>query len=144
MLRFSIGSWGPSRLLAGFCARAGPRGPQVQAMPIMPRPALIPRFFSLPHSRDRYTQSSQTVDGFPMAPLTIESAVSLNDGTSIPILGLGAYASSTCEQACLTSFEESYRHIDTAQFYENEGEVGVYFAFRPPRDAAFSTEPRTP
>ena len=63
-----------------------------------------------------------------MAPLTLKTTVPLNDGTSIPLLGLGVYASSTCEKACLTAFDEGYRHIDTAQLYGNEHDVGVYFA----------------
>lgn len=60
-----------------------------------------------------------------MNPLSIESECSLNDGTKIPYMGLGVYASSTCVKACLTSFDEGYRQIDTAQLYGNEAEVGV-------------------
>jgi diketogulonate reductase-like aldo/keto reductase len=60
-----------------------------------------------------------------MGSFNIQSECSLNDGTKIPYLGLGVYACSTCLKACLTSFEEGYRQIDTAQLYENEAEVGV-------------------
>lgn len=57
--------------------------------------------------------------------LNIKSGVKLNNGTSIPLLGLGVYASSTCRQACLTAFDVGYRQIDTAQLYDNEKDVGV-------------------
>lgn len=60
-----------------------------------------------------------------MAALDIKTVRALNDGIQIPYLGLGVYASSTCTKACLASFNEGYRHIDTAQLYGNEAEVGV-------------------
>ena len=61
----------------------------------------------------------------PMGSLSIQSLTKLNDGTTIPLFGLGVWASTTCTKACLTSFDEGYRHIDTAQLYRNEAEVGV-------------------
>ena len=60
-----------------------------------------------------------------MSSLEIKSTCLLNDGTHIPYLGLGVYDSSTCTKACLTSFDEGYRHVDTAELYGNEAEVGV-------------------
>lgn len=60
-----------------------------------------------------------------MGSLNITSNCVLNDGTKIPYLGLGVFASSACAKACRTSFDEGYRHIDTAQLYGNEAEVGV-------------------
>ncbi|KAI1911626.1 hypothetical protein LOZ53_003584 [Ophidiomyces ophidiicola] len=44
----------------------------------------------------------------------------------IPRLGFGVYKSPTsvCENSCLAALEAGYRHIDTAQFYANEQEVG--------------------
>ncbi|EXJ91317.1 alcohol dehydrogenase [Capronia coronata CBS 617.96] len=44
----------------------------------------------------------------------------------IPRLGFGVYQSSAsvCVQSCLTALEVGYRHIDTAQFYANETQVG--------------------
>ena len=60
-----------------------------------------------------------------MPTLDINSVCILNDRNRIPLLGLGVYASSTCTKACLTSFDEGYRHIDTAELYGNEAEVGV-------------------
>jgi diketogulonate reductase-like aldo/keto reductase len=45
----------------------------------------------------------------------------------IPRLGFGVYRSSTsqCIESCTTALKVGYRHIDTAQFYENEAEVGA-------------------
>jgi diketogulonate reductase-like aldo/keto reductase len=45
---------------------------------------------------------------------------------SIPRLGFGVYRSPTdvCIKSCLTALKAGYRHIDTAQFYANEAEVG--------------------
>lgn len=74
------------------------------------------------------------------APLAIDTTVSLNDGNRMPLLGLGVWASSTCEKACLTSFDEGYRHIDTAQLYGNETEVGQALKRSPlPRSSIYVT-----
>lgn len=45
---------------------------------------------------------------------------------SIPRLGFGVYLSRNkqCITSCLNAFEAGYRHIDTAQYYGNEQEVG--------------------
>ncbi|KAH7072782.1 NADP-dependent oxidoreductase domain-containing protein [Paraphoma chrysanthemicola] len=44
----------------------------------------------------------------------------------IPQIGFGVYLSppEKCVKSCLTAFEAGYRHIDTAQYYENEDSVG--------------------
>lgn len=44
----------------------------------------------------------------------------------IPRLGFGVYQSpaNVCERSCLTALEAGYRHIDSAQYYANEREVG--------------------
>lgn len=48
----------------------------------------------------------------------------LNNGTQIPILGLGVYNSGKeTAQAVKTALELGYRHIDTAKFYANETDV---------------------
>jgi Aldo/keto reductase family len=49
-----------------------------------------------------------------------------NSSNKIPKLGFGVYQSSPfqCIQSCLTALKAGYRHIDTAQFYANEAEVG--------------------
>lgn len=65
-----------------------------------------------------------------------------NSPVHIPRLGFGVYRSPThqCVQSCLKALEVGYRHIDTAQFYGNETEVGE--ALRTsglPRDQVFAT-----
>jgi predicted aldo/keto reductase-like oxidoreductase len=49
-----------------------------------------------------------------------------NTSVRIPRLGFGVYRSPTnqCVQSCLKALDAGYRHIDTAQFYANEAEVG--------------------
>ncbi|KAL4888787.1 Aldo/keto reductase [Aspergillus ambiguus] len=49
-----------------------------------------------------------------------------NSPVKIPRLGFGVYRSPTsvCVQSCLKALQTGYRHIDTAQFYANEKEVG--------------------
>lgn len=49
-----------------------------------------------------------------------------NSSVRIPQLGFGVYRSTgkQCENACLNAFRVGYRHVDTAQFYGNESEVG--------------------
>lgn len=66
----------------------------------------------------------------------------LNDGVSIPQLGLGVYKVPD-DQACdvvLTALDAGYRHIDTAAFYENERGVGeAVRRIGLPRDEIFVT-----
>ncbi|MFN3866580.1 MAG: aldo/keto reductase [Demequina sp.] len=54
----------------------------------------------------------------------------LNDGTTIPQLGFGTYLVPPEETAATvgTALEVGYRHIDTAQGYSNEAEVGEAIA----------------
>ncbi len=53
-------------------------------------------------------------------------AITLRDGASIPQLGFGVFQipPAETEKAVITAFEVGYRHIDTAQMYGNEKEVG--------------------
>ncbi|CAN5464227.1 aldo/keto reductase [soil metagenome] len=52
--------------------------------------------------------------------------ITLNDGTTIPQLGFGVYqiAPEEAAGAVRTALEIGYRHIDTAEMYGNEKEVG--------------------
>ena len=62
-----------------------------------------------------------------MSSLTINDTLLLpNSSVKIPRLGFGVYQSPTsvCIQSCLTALQAGYRHIDSAQFYANEHEVG--------------------
>lgn len=49
-----------------------------------------------------------------------------NSSVKIPRLGFGIYQSPTnvCINSCLTALKSGYRHIDSAQFYRNETEMG--------------------
>ncbi|XP_068623931.1 uncharacterized protein [Battus philenor] len=53
---------------------------------------------------------------------------SLNDGNMIPILALGTYGTDEdiirMRQAIFWAIEAGYRHIDTAEYYRNEEEIG--------------------
>ncbi len=53
-------------------------------------------------------------------------ALSLNSGTTIPQLGFGVFQVKPEEtvQTVTTALEVGYRHIDTAEMYQNEAEVG--------------------
>jgi len=59
--------------------------------------------------------------------MTTVPSLRLHDGTSIPQLGFGVFQVPPAETAAtvLTAFEVGYRHIDTAQMYQNEAGVGA-------------------
>jgi len=42
----------------------------------------------------------------------------------MPLLGLGVYQNNNCIPACEAALKHGYRHIDTAQVYRNEADVG--------------------
>lgn len=52
--------------------------------------------------------------------------IRLNDGNTIPQLGLGVYKvdDDEAERTVATALEAGYRHLDTAEFYGNEAGVG--------------------
>lgn len=59
--------------------------------------------------------------------LNINSKIALNNGTQMPLLGLGTWQSksgSIAYNAVKYALEIGYRHIDTARFYNNEVSVG--------------------
>ena len=61
-------------------------------------------------------------------PLTLESKSKLNNGIEIPYLGLGVYQSppgKTTARAVGYALKVGYRHIDTAELYGNETDVGI-------------------
>lgn len=60
----------------------------------------------------------------------------------IPALGLGTYSINgmECTDAVSNALDQGYRHIDTAQMYGNEAEVGVGIKASPtPREQVFLT-----
>ena len=59
--------------------------------------------------------------------LTLESRAKLNNGIEIPYIGLGVYQSppgETTRRAVRYALKIGYRHIDSAQLYGNETDVG--------------------
>lgn len=58
--------------------------------------------------------------------MTSVPGITLNNGVEIPQLGFGTFQipPADARQATLTALEIGYRHIDTAQMYGNEKEVG--------------------
>ncbi len=66
------------------------------------------------------------------SPTSSVPSIALNSGTSIPQLGFGVFQIDPAEtaQAVRTALEVGYRHIDTAQMYGNEAEVGEAVADR--------------
>ncbi|KAK4689026.1 hypothetical protein P7C73_g1079, partial [Tremellales sp. Uapishka_1] len=58
--------------------------------------------------------------------LTAHTTIELSSGTKIPQLGFGVYQSppEMTEKTVATALKCGYRHIDSAQWYENEKQVG--------------------
>jgi diketogulonate reductase-like aldo/keto reductase len=60
--------------------------------------------------------------------MSLSDKIALNNGVSIPCLGLGVYQSGrgrATEDAVSWALEAGYRHVDTASMYGNETEVGA-------------------
>lgn len=81
--------------------------------------------------------------------LTIDSRVLLHHGSksSIPLLGFGTYLCSTDEaqESCLVALRAGYRHIDTAEFYNNhEGIAAAIELSGLARDQVFITDKISP
>ncbi|KAF5322694.1 hypothetical protein D9619_001555 [Psilocybe cf. subviscida] len=56
--------------------------------------------------------------------LTINSTVKLSTGYEMPLLGFGVYQNDDATPGSLEALKAGYRHIDTAQLYGNEAQVG--------------------
>ena len=56
----------------------------------------------------------------------MSKTISLNNGMSMPSVGLGTWKSKTNEvrDSVYTAIKAGYRHIDAAWIYENQDEVG--------------------
>ncbi|KAJ9198739.1 hypothetical protein DTO271D3_6123 [Paecilomyces variotii] len=59
-----------------------------------------------------------------MAPLSLETTYKMNSGYEIPIVGYGVYQTPAeiTEKVTRKAIEVGYRHIDSAKYYQNEGE----------------------
>lgn len=77
-------------------------------------------------------------------PLATASTTTTNTTVRIPQLGLGTYLSPPDRTlaSCLSALRAGYRHIDTAQYYGNEEEVGRALAQSgvPRRDVFVTTK----
>ena len=73
---------------------------------------------------------NQLADKHTHAEQTISSRVTLNDGHTMPIFGLGSWAVEGVEsyEAVVDAANVGYRLIDTAQWYNNERMVGKALA----------------
>ncbi|KAL5532477.1 hypothetical protein ACEPAF_6047 [Sanghuangporus sanghuang] len=58
------------------------------------------------------------------SPFTLQTTVKLNSGYEMPIVGLGVFENDHCIPACSAALKHGYRHIDTAEYYRNEVDVG--------------------
>jgi len=69
------------------------------------------------------------------------TTVELNDGSSIPQVGLGVWqAGGSTKTAVLAALSAGYRHVDTASVYGNEAQVGAAIAESGlPREQIFVT-----
>ncbi|KAL8726118.1 MAG: hypothetical protein Q9166_006910 [cf. Caloplaca sp. 2 TL-2023] len=75
---------------------------------------------------EAYYNPQSTTTNMP-SKLSLTSTLPLpNSIHTIPRLGFGIYQSPTdvCVNSCLTALRAGYRHIDSAQFYRNESEMG--------------------
>jgi diketogulonate reductase-like aldo/keto reductase len=80
-----------------------------------------------------------------MSTLNKSSRVSFSNGPSgsIPLLGFGTYLCSTEEakNCVLLAFKAGYRHIDTAEFYNNHEGIAQAIALSGlPREEIFITD----
>ncbi len=82
------------------------------------------------------------------SPLSIRTAVKLNNGIDMPILGLGVWQMAQgdeTEKSVLWALEAGYRQIDTAKIYGNEISVGLAVRkSRIPRKEIFVTTKLSP
>ena len=77
-----------------------------------------------------------------MTKLTIGDTFTLLSGQKIPSLGFGVYESKpeVTQNSVSCALKAGYRHVDSAQYYENEGEVGrAVLASGVPREQVFVT-----
>lgn len=104
-----------------------------------------PRIFCAPRTAFRLTNNCPSLTSLSKhssaiaTPLSIMSANALsinstvalpNSQYKIPQIGFGVYLSpkDVCVKSCRKAFEAGYRHIDTAQYYANEEQVGQALA----------------
>jgi len=76
--------------------------------------------------------------------LSLQSAVKLNSGHQLPLLGLGVYGTSAAVAAdvCKEALRLGYRHIDSASSYQNQGPsaAGISASGVPREEVFFTTK----
>ena len=73
---------------------------------------------------------NQSEDLYMNQSLNIDSYITLRDGNRMPLLGLGVWEAHSGKEtfnATLYALQSGYRHVDTAQMYGNEKDVGDAF-----------------
>ena len=91
--------------------------------------SLPAEYQTTPQGRSAAKAFSSTQQSPIMASdLTLESTLPIPNSTvRIPRLGFGIYQSppEVCVASCLHALKSGYRHIDSAQYYRNESEMGT-------------------
>jgi 2,5-diketo-D-gluconate reductase A len=77
----------------------------------------------------------------------MDTSIPINGGEKMPQIGFGTYlmSSEQCEEACLTALKMGYRHIDTAEYYDNH--MGIAKAIKAsgiPREEIYITDKVSP
>src|SRR2546422_8901194 len=91
-------------------------------------PVVVKKPFAVPRKKsevrnDRGQDSSSAPEVSAAMALTMESRTTLNDGSKIPVLGLGVWQAASGKEtrkAVSSALESGYRLIDTAKMYVNE------------------------
>ncbi|KAL8796513.1 MAG: hypothetical protein Q9195_001187 [Heterodermia aff. obscurata] len=78
-------------------------------------------------AQEAYSSPTTTTSTMASPPLSLTSTTTLPNSLPMPLLGFGIYRSppSVCVASCLHALKTGYRHIDSAQFYANEAEMGA-------------------
>jgi len=56
--------------------------------------------------------------------LALTSTIKLSSGYTMPLLGFGVFQNQEAKPSVLEAFKAGYRHVDSAQMYMNEAQVG--------------------
>ncbi|KAL8825599.1 MAG: hypothetical protein Q9170_007730 [Blastenia crenularia] len=77
------------------------------------------------YSKEESSTANNTMPSHEQLSLTSTIPI-INSSHTMPRLGFGIYQSprDVCVNSCLTALKAGYRHIDSAQFYRNEAEMG--------------------
>src|SRR2546430_14171128 len=96
-------------------------------------PVVVKKPFAVPRKKSEVGNvggqgSSSAPEVSAAMALTMESRIALNDGSKMPVLGLGVWQAASGKEtrkAVSSALESGYRLIDTAKMYGNERDVGA-------------------